>query len=160
METESRAGKLGGRRPKGVTADPARRPRDAAARIHSVLATEYHRYTVPLCVGPTLSSLRAMHPSLDTGAGVNFIRENVLPQDWQRFAVREALRPRVVDAKGNPFLFRASLILIVDTGAIKMTALFYVTPRMAIPVILGIQFIDEHVKAIYPRRHRVYWAHT
>jgi len=101
-----------------------------------------------------------MHPSLDTGAGVNFIRENVLPQDWQRFAVREALRPRVVDAKGNPFLFRASLILIVDTGAIKMTALFYVTPRMAIPVILGIQFIDEHVKAIYPRRHRVYWAHT
>ena len=160
MATGRRAGKLGGRRPKGATAYPVRRPRDEATRTHSVLATNYHHYTVPLCVGPTVSSLRAMHPTLDTGAGVNLIREDMLPQDWRRFAFREARRPRVVDANGNPLLLRAFLYLFVDTGAIKMMALFHVTPRMAVPDIPGIRFINEHVLSIYPRRHRVYWAHT
>lgn len=99
-----------------------------------------------------------MHPTLDTGAGLNLIRVDALPKDWPSYATKERRTPNVVDANGNPLPVITAINIIVDTGNVKMISTFHVVASMAVPAILGTRFINQHVEAIYPRLGKVYWA--
>lgn len=102
--------------------------------------------------------MRAMRPTLDTGAGLNLIRVDQLPANWTSFASKNRRTPKVVDASGNPLPILAAINIIVDSGHVKMVSTFHVVKELAVPAILGTRFINQHVEAIYPRLNKVYWT--
>jgi len=139
------------------------RPPDPGKTWHrlkptSILNKNYRHYTVPLCLGPAMSQMRAMHPTLDTGAGISLIRVSELPTNWEDYAIKDARTPDVVDASGKPLRILSSINLIVDSGVIQMISTFHVVRDLAVPAILGTRFINQHVEAIYPKLNKVYWA--
>lgn len=152
-----------GRGPVALVQDPADQDPDRhrgpePTNSWSVLSDQHHHYTTPLCLGQKLGTMRVLQKTLDTGAGINLVRLASLPDDWERYADTLARSPRVVDASGQTLKIFASLFLFVDTGRTRVVAKFYVVPRLAVPAILGTAFMNDHVRAIYPRLQRVYWT--
>lgn len=133
-------------------------PPSPAPRPKHILNKRYRHDTVPLCLGPTLGTLRAMCPTLDTGSGLNLIRVQSLPRDWQDHAVTRQRKPKVMNASGNPLRILAAIDLIVDTGDLKLVSTFNVVKGMAVPAIQGTASINAHVEAIFPRLRKVQWA--
>jgi len=88
---------------------------------------------------------------LDTGAGPNLIRANVLPPDWRSQGLLVPATPRHVrDANGR---------LMATIGTIRTpcrianyTAMtdFLVVERLAVPLILGCDYIDKNIATIRP----------
>jgi len=105
-----------------------------------------------------MAHMRAMHPTLDTGAGVNLIRVGELSTNWEDYAVKEERTPNVVDASGKPLLILSTINLIVDSGILQMVSTFHVVRDLAVPAILGTRFINQQVEAIYPKLNKVYWS--
>jgi RNase H-like domain found in reverse transcriptase/Reverse transcriptase (RNA-dependent DNA polymerase)/Integrase zinc binding domain/Integrase core domain/Chromo (CHRromatin Organisation MOdifier) domain/Retroviral aspartyl protease len=98
-------------------------------------------------------STRAMFPIttvLDTGAGPSLIREDVLPKDWEAMRLRGVPVPRIVNASGRAVTSKGVVVLHVQVGDLRTRVRFYVTSGLAVPCILGCNFIDRHVRAILP----------
>ena len=87
---------------------------------------------------------------LDTGAGSNFVRADALPKGWERL-LEPGEVPTIADANGRPLRTSGSVTLVVRL-ATRMKCKFIVCERLAAPVILGCDFNDTFVEAIYPRR--------
>ena len=129
-----------------------------ARKISRILSREHEHFVIAACVGPSLGATRSMRPTLDTGSALNLIRMDMLPDDWSRFAEPLGRAPRIVDANGQPVTTMHAMYLYVDTGGVQAFARFYVAKNLAVPCILGTEFILEHVEAIYPRKKRVEWS--
>lgn len=85
----------------GLAQDPSTSPPLARHPIF-ILNKTYRLYTVVLCLGRIHDHMMAMHPTLDTGAGLNLIRMESLPKNWETFSSKDDRPPHVVDASGNP----------------------------------------------------------
>lgn len=57
-------------------------PRPTARRRTQIVNETYRHYAVPSALGPSAEHMRAMHPTLDTGAGLNLIQIEQLPTSW------------------------------------------------------------------------------
>jgi len=96
---------------------------------------------------------------LDTGAEPSVVREDVLPSGWQKRALRAPRSTHVCDASGQLLKVRAQVELSVFVDGAAMPFQFLVVKALSVPVILGMDFQNEHVKAIYPGCETVSWNH-
>ena len=96
-----------------------------------------------------------MRAVLDTGAGPNLVREDILPKDWDRWRVPNIPLPRITNASGKKILAKGVIVLYVQLGTTVHRVRFYVAPGLAVPCILGCNFINLHVKAILPKEKKV-----
>jgi gag-polyprotein putative aspartyl protease len=92
---------------------------------------------------------------LDTGAGPNLIRENVLPEDWERYVIPGPPAVHILSAGGRRILHKWNITFTVQLGTIKVQARFIVVEGLAAECILGFQFIDRQVQAMLPKEKRV-----
>ena len=95
-----------------------------------------------------LSPTRAI---LDTGAGPNLVRSNLLPDDWERFRVHTTPSIPIVGAGGRRLRQKGTVTLFVELGKLRVKAQFLVVEGLATECILGCQFINRHVAAILPK---------
>jgi Retroviral aspartyl protease len=112
-------------------------------------------YKVSATVGVSTVVATPVYAILDTGAGPNLVREDVLPEDWTRYRTTEEPSFQVVGASGRPLPQRGVLTLCVQLGQLKARAKFIVVKHLTAGCILGCQFIDRHVKSILPKERRV-----
>ena len=87
---------------------------------------------------------------IDTGAGSNFIRKDDLPRGVTN--IRHGPMPNVADANNNPIKMTGLVNLVVRLGTRLVRVEFIVCERLAAPMILGCDFCDRFVEAIYPRQ--------
>lgn len=94
---------------------------------------------------------------LDTGAGPSVVREDVLPEGWRQFASKAPRHTHVCDASGQLLKGRGIVELSVIVEGKAMQYEFLVVKSLSVPLILGMDFQKEHVKAIYPGADSVLW---
>jgi hypothetical protein len=92
---------------------------------------------------------------LDTSAGPNLIREEVLTEYWERYRIADAPAYKIVGAGGRRLNQKGFVTLFVKLGILRTKARFFVVAGLAADCFLGCQFIDLHVKNILPREKRV-----
>jgi hypothetical protein len=92
---------------------------------------------------------------LDTGTGPNLIREYLLPKNWEVYRIPGLALPRITNDSGRRISARGLVHLHVQVGGLVRRVRFYVTPGLAVPCILGCNFINLHVKAILPKEQKV-----
>jgi len=94
---------------------------------------------------------------LDTGAGINLVRPNVLPANWQSYAEKLELTPRIKDANNNHLIENYAIHLYIDVGCAKVLDRFFVAEHLSVPSIIGTEFMDNLVEAIFTRLKKVVW---
>ena len=112
-------------------------------------------YKVSATVGVSTVVATPVFAILDTGAGPNLVREDVLPEDWLRYRVAGDTTYQVIGAGGRSLPQRGVVTLWVQLGRLRAQARFIVVKNLAAACILGCQFIDRHVKSIHPKEKRV-----
>jgi hypothetical protein len=105
--------------------------------------------------GVSTAAAVPVYAILDTGAGPNFVREDVLPEELLRYRVAGDTTYQVIGANGRSLPQRVVVTLWVQLGRFRAQARFIVVKQLAAGCILGCQFIDRHVKSIYPKEKRV-----
>ena len=99
--------------------------------------------------------LETVDAVLDTGAGPNLVRESLLPKDWHRYAHRLRESPRIRDANNRRLKVEGTVSMYVDMGGHRLRASFLVCRDLAVPAILGCEFIQRFVEAILPQENKV-----
>jgi len=94
---------------------------------------------------------------LDTGAGINLARPNVSPANWQSYAEKIERTPRIKDANNNRLIVYYAIHLYIDVGCAKVFDRLFVAKHLSVRCILGTEFMDNHVEAIFKRRKKVVW---
>jgi hypothetical protein len=92
---------------------------------------------------------------LDTGAGPNLIREDMLTEGWERYRIAEVPAYKIVGAGGRRLNQKGFVTIFVQLGNLLTKVRFVVAAGLAADCILGCHFIDHHVKNILPREKRV-----
>jgi hypothetical protein len=90
---------------------------------------------------------------LDTGDGPN-LREDLLPENWELCRIPGLRLPRIT-ASGRRIPARGVVQLYVQVGGMVSRVRFYVTPGLAVPFILGCNFINLHVIVSLPKEQKV-----
>jgi hypothetical protein len=116
--------------------------------VHLFRSRNYKLYC---SVGVSQAVLFPVRAVLDTGAGPNLVREDILPKNWERWRVPNIPLPRITNASGMQILAKGVIVLYVQLGTTVHRVRFYVAPGLAVPCILGCNFINLHVKAILPK---------
>jgi hypothetical protein len=75
---------------------------------------------------------------LDTGAGQNLVREDVLPKGWERFLVPDVALPCITNASGRRMSAIGVIFLFVQVGGLLKIVRFYVTPGLEVPLSWGV----------------------
>jgi len=101
--------------------------------------------------------MHSCRPVLDTGAGINLVRVNVLPANWQSYSEKLESTPRIKDANNNRLIANYAIHLYIDVGCAKVFDRFFVAEHLSVPCILGTEFMDNHVEAIFTRLKKVVW---
>jgi Retroviral aspartyl protease len=123
--------------------------------VEVVFSLATRNYKVSATVGVSATVLRPVSAILDTGAGPNLIRENILPDDWERYRIPGPPEFHIVSAGGRRLLQRGNITLTVQLGTIKVQARFIVVESLVAECIMGCKFIDRQVQAIHPKEKRV-----
>jgi hypothetical protein len=132
---------------------PSRRVK--ANVVESVFPLLSRNYKVSATVGVTTVVATPLRAILDTGAGPNLIREEMLTEDWERYRIADAPTYKIVGAGGRRLNQKGFVTLFVQLGNLRTKARFVVVAGLAADCILGCQFIDRHVKNIIPREKHV-----
>ena len=122
-----------------------------------LLRRALRHYEIAATLGPCLRVMRSCRPVLDTGAGVNIVRTSVLPSNWMAYAEELTTLPRIRDANNNRLVTKYAIHLYVDTGGVRLFDRFLVADNLSVPCILGTEFIEQNIQAIFSRlRKNVY----
>ena len=106
---------------------------------------------------PCQAPMHSCLPVLDTGAGINLVQPNVLPANWQSYSEKLDCTPRIKDANSNHLIANYAIHLYIDVGCAKVLDRFFVAEHLSVPCILGTEFMDNHVEAIFTRLKKVVW---
>ena len=101
-----------------------------------------HNYKVCVSIGASAAVLYPLRAVLDTGAGINLVREDVLPAGWEKMLLPNVVLPRITNASGRRMAARGVIILHLQVGYLLKRVRFYVTPGLGVPCILGCAFIN------------------
>ena len=118
-----------------------------ALRHHEIAAT----------LGPFLRVIRSFRPVFDTGAGVNIVRTSMLPKNWMAYAEKLTTLPRIRDANNKCLVTESALHMYVDTGGVRIFDRFLVSDILAVPCIVGTEFIEHKIEGILPRLRKIVW---
>jgi Retroviral aspartyl protease len=105
----------------------------------SVFPLVSRNYKVSATVGVTTVAATPVLAILDMGAGPNLIREEVLPEDWERYIVSNALVFNVVVAGGRRLRQKRVVTLVFKLCNLRTHARFLVVTSLAAECILGCQ---------------------
>ena len=97
--------------------------------------------------------MRKIFSVADTGAGPNFIRKVVLPPEAEIDTGSKL--PDVSDANDNPIHMLGATQQVVRLGQRVVSLTFIVHKTLAAPLILGCDFCDRFVEAIFPRQKNI-----
>jgi Reverse transcriptase (RNA-dependent DNA polymerase)/Retroviral aspartyl protease len=108
-------------------------------------------HKIPCLLGFTLCTHRPYTAILDTGAGPNLIRQDQLPPDWETHQpARKPPEATVRDANGRELNVMGHLRLSCRVGNHTTGATFFVLEHLAVPLILGCDYIDKNVHSLQP----------
>ena len=93
--------------------------------------------------------------TLDTGSGYKLIREGKLPTDWQKLTAMRPSDLSLADANGNPLTITSVVRLCFRLGNTSFHVWFQVCPTLSVDVIIGTEFANKNVKAIWCMDQRV-----
>jgi len=65
--------------------------------------------------------------------------------------------PRIKDANNNRLIEIYAINLYIDVECAKVFDRFSVAEHLSVPCILGTEFMDSHVEAIFTRLKKVVW---
>jgi hypothetical protein len=89
---------------------------------------------------------------LHTGAGPNILRADMLPSDWRSLGLIRPEPPRrIQDASGKVSAALATIEIPITVASLNTTVRFVVVSQLAVPMLLGCDFINTHVKTINPK---------
>jgi len=125
--------------------------------VSRLLGPTFRHYEISACIGPTLRATRSIRPIVDTGAGLNLIRPDVLPPNWQTFAEPLAYSPNIMDANGNKVNTQYAIHLHVEAGGLRAFERFLVAQHLSVNCILGTEFITRNVEAILVQKRKIVW---
>ena len=114
-------------------------------------------FKVSLTIGLEGKPMRTSAAVIDTGAGPSVIRSDMLPEDWKStgIIVPKSETRRIQDASGNIVNTKATVQLAFVLGPLSATFQFLVVDTLAVPILLGCDFINQYVKCIKPREGRI-----
>ena len=113
------------------------------------------QYVVSCSVGPDPRNLRPFSAGFDTGSGPNLIRKSALFDGRERYLVRNETVPRLGDANGRPLRLLGVALIRASFGNSLFHLPFVVADSLAVDVIIGTRFMNQHVDAIECRRQCV-----
>jgi gag-polyprotein putative aspartyl protease len=120
-----------------------------------VFPLKSRNYKVSATVGVTTVVARPIRAILDTGAGPNLVRAELLPQDWERYRVTSDPRREIVGSGGRRLKQLGVVVLHVELGRLRVRCRFTVVPGLVAECILGCQFLDRHVTEILPKEKKI-----
>jgi len=132
-------------------------PTGERRKVTRILSPAHRHYEIAATIGPCQRAMHSCRPVLDTGAGINLVRRNVLPANWQSYAEKLERTPRIRDANNNRLIANYAIHLYMDVGCAKVFDRFFVAKHLSVPCILGTEFMDNHVEAIFKRVKKVVW---
>jgi hypothetical protein len=105
----------------------------------SVHLFQSRNYKLFAPVGISRAVLFPVRAVLDTGAGPNHVREEILPKDWERWRVPNLPLTRINNTSGKQIIAKGVIVLHVQLGTTLNRARFYVAPGLAVnPVHIGL----------------------
>ena len=119
-----------------------------------ILVLARKNYKVYADIGPTVGLMSRVLSVLDTGAGPNLVRKSELPPGMETL-VSFGPTQDIGDANNRPLRTLGTIRMPVRLGKFVAAAEFIVCERLAVPLILGADYCDRFVEAIYPRRKTV-----
>jgi hypothetical protein len=90
--------------------------------------------------------------------GPTLIREEILPEDWERSRLSGTSAYQIIGAGGRPLRQRGVITMHVQLGTLRVQSRFVVITSLAAECILGCQFINRHVRMTLPKEKRVVLA--
>jgi hypothetical protein len=90
---------------------------------------------------------------LDTGAAPVIVRRGALPEEVDLGAMQQ--HPLLFDAQRKAISVLGVVTCLVKTGSGEYSAEALVAEGLSVDLLLGTQFIDQHVQVINPRRRQV-----
>jgi hypothetical protein len=112
-------------------------------------------YKVSDTVGVSTVVATPVYAILDTGAGPNLVREDVLPEDWLKYRIAGDTTYQVIGASGNSLPQRGVVTIWMQLGQLRAQVRSTVVKNLAAGCKIGCQLIDRHLKITYPKENRV-----
>ena len=106
-------------------------------------------YNVFADIGPTVDLLDHVLSVSDTSAGPNLMRKYELPAGLETLASFGPMQD-ISDANSGPLRIVNTMKMLVRLGRFVHAAKFIVCEKLAVPLILGADYCDRLVEAIYP----------
>ena len=105
-------------------------------------------YMVAGSVGTESRNLTPHTIAVDTCSGYNLIARRALPAGWKQLYDAASETPRLAGADESPLQLSGTVALTVRLGNNYYRVQFVIAEKLAVDVLLGTAFIDEHVRAI------------
>jgi hypothetical protein len=99
-------------------------------------------------VGVTKVVASPVRAILDTGAGPNLVRAEILPEDWEKYRLAGEPLLNIVGAGGRRLRQLGVVLLHVELAGLRIRTRFIVVAGLAAECILGCQFIDRYVVTV------------
>jgi len=132
-------------------------PTGERRKVTRTLSPAHRHYEIAATIGPCQRAMHSCRPVLDSGAGINLVRPNVLPANWQSYAEKLERTPRMKDASNNRLIANYAIRPYIDVGCAKVFDRFFGAEHLSVPCTLGTEFMDNHVEAIFTRLKKVVW---
>jgi len=132
-------------------------PTGERRKVTRIRSPAHRHYEIAATIGPFQRAMHSCRPVLDTGAGIKIVRPNVLPANWQSYAEKLERTPRIEDANNNILIAKYAIHLYINVGCAKVLDRFVVAKLSSVPRILGTEFMDNHLEAIFTRLKKVVW---
>jgi len=88
-------------------------PTGERRKVTRILSPAHQHYEIAATIGPCQREMHSCRPVLDTGAGINLVRPNVLPANWQSYAEKLERTRRIKDANNNRLIANIALCPIL-----------------------------------------------
>jgi len=132
-------------------------PTGERRQVTRILSQAHRHYEIAAPIGPCQRAMHSCRPFLDTGASTNLVRPNVLPSNWKSNAEKLERTPRIKDTNNNRLIENYTIHLYIDFGCAKVLDRVFFAEHLSVPCILGTEFMDTHVEAIFTRLKKVVW---
>ena len=105
-------------------------------------------------IGPTFGLMSRVLSVFDTGAGPNLVRKSELPVRMESL-VSFGRTQDIGDANNRPLRTLGTIKMPVRHGSFVSAGKFIVCEKLVVPLILGADYCDRFMQAIYPRKKTV-----